>query len=297
MNKATLIGFFAILMWSLLAPLTALSGSIPTFLLTALTFSIAAIPGGVLWVKLPNPFAILRQPWPIWLLGIIGLFGYHFLYFTALRHAPAIEATLINYLWPLFLVLGSALMPHEKLYWFHIGGAILGFSGVVLIISHGNGISLNGAHNLGYLCAFLAAFFWSGYSILSRRVAEVPTASVAAFCLSTSLLALICHFLFHEPFILPQNPSQWWALFLLGLFPVGLAFYCWDHGVKHGNIQLLGAASYATPLLSTCALILVGQATASWRLFFACLLVTTGAILASKNLLTRSEHQNIQSSS
>ena len=254
-----------------------------------MTFFIGALPGVYLWIKNPETLKDLKQPIAVWCVGIFGLFGYHFLYFTAMRNAPPVEAALINYLWPLFIVLGSALMPNEKLRWFHVAGALLGFFGMVLVVSGNNGLSLDAKNSFGYITALCGAFAWATYSLLSRRLAKVPTSVVAAFCLITSLLALITHFIVHEPNILPTNIGQWIAVGLLGLMPVGLAFYCWDYGVKRGNIQLLGVASYSAPLLSTLLMVITGLAEPTWRLLIACIFITGGAILASKNLIFRAK--------
>ncbi|WOC16253.1 DMT family transporter [Pseudochrobactrum sp. MP213Fo] len=284
MKLATLIGFSAILMWSLLALLTTASGTVPPFQLTAMTFTIGSLLGAVSWLWRPNALKSLKQPWPVWTLGICGLFGYHFLYFTALRNAPAVEASLIAYLWPLLIVTGSALMPGEHLRWHHIAGTLLGLAGTVLIITKGGGFSFDARYSFGYLMAALCALTWAGYSLLSRRFSAVPTDTVTGFCIGTALLSLLCHIVLEET-TWPQSSAQWAAIAALGLLPVGAAFYAWDFGVKRGNIQALGAASYAAPLLSTFILILFGMAQASLQIIAACLLITCGALLASKDML------------
>lgn len=280
---ATLIGFLAVAMWALLALMTDASGAVPPFLLSAITFAIGTLVG--LIVRAVSGSGPAKPiPREVWLIGIAGLFGYHFFYFTALRNAPAVEASLIAYLWPLFIVLGSSLMPGEKLRWYHVAGALLGLAGTAMIVSRGGGFSFDPRYVFGYAMAFVCAFWWSGYSLLSRRYAEVPTSIVTWFCLATSLLSLACHFLLEET-VLPQTSGQWLAVLGLGLMPVGAAFYAWDHGVKRGNIQVLGAASYASPLLSTLVLVATGFAEPSWRIAIACLLITAGAVLAAKSML------------
>lgn len=285
--KGTLIGFTAILMWSLLALLTAASGTMPPFQLSAITFAIGSLPGVLLLVARPKRLALLKQPAKVWLIGIGGLFGYHFLYFTALRNAPAVEAGLIAYLWPLFIVVGSALLPGERLRWYHVAGALGGLGGTFAIISRA-GIAFDGAYLLGYGAAFLCAFTWSGYSLLTRRFEAVSTDVVTGFCLATSLLSLVCH-LGLEVTVWPQSSTEWLAIVGLGLLPVGAAFYAWDFGVKTGDIQILGAASYAAPLLSTLILTLFGFAEPSLRIALACLLITGGAVLAAKEMIFRSK--------
>jgi drug/metabolite transporter (DMT)-like permease len=283
--RATLTGFCAIAMWSFLALFTAASGKMPPFQLSAVCFAIGSLPGIVVLALNPSRFVLLRQPAKVWITGIAGLFGYHFLYFTALRNAPAVEAGLIAYLWPLLIVVGSALLPGEKLRWYHVAGALLGLSGTVLIVGR-NGFHFEGAYALGYAAAFLCAFTWSGYSLITRRFEAVSTDVVTGFCLATSFLSLICH-LALETTVWPETPYQWIAVAGLGLFPVGAAFYAWDYGVKNGDIQILGAASYAAPLLSTLILTLFGFAEPSWGIAIACLLVTSGAVLAAHRMILR----------
>ena len=274
----TLAGFSAIAMWALLALLTASSGGVPPFQLLAMTFAIGALCGFAGWVWRKPAMGSLRLPVTVWLAGIGGLFGYHFFYYTALRNAPVAEASLIAYLWPMLIILGSALLPGERLRWFHVLGGLLGFAGAALLVTR-SGFGFDGSA-AGYLSAFACAFIWSGYSILSRALKSAPTDAVAIFCLATAILSAICHLAF-ETTIWPSNNTQWLAVLGLGIMPVGLAFYAWDHGVKHGNIQLLGSAAYLAPLLSTIILVLAGMAYPDWRLGAATILITAGAVVAS----------------
>lgn len=283
MAGATLVGFTAVMMWALLALLTDLSGTMPPFQLSAITFAIGTLVGLVMRVASP-PQERVRVPPIVWVIGIGGLFGYHFLYFTALRNAPAVEASLIAYLWPLLIVVGSALLPGERLGWHHIAGALLGLAGAFLIVSRGGGFSFEGQYAFGYAMAGLCAVTWSAYSLLSRRFPSVPTSIVTWYCLATAILSALCHLLLEET-VWPDGTGEWLAILGLGLLPVGAAFYTWDYGVKRGNIQVLGAASYAAPLLSTAVLILAGSAEPSWSVLVACLLITGGAVLAAKSML------------
>lgn len=280
--RGTLIGFTAILMWSLLALMTAASGKVPPLQMNAMTFAIGSLPGVVLFILKPQRIALLKQPAKVWIIGIGGLFGYHFLYFTALRNAPAVEAGLIAYLWPLFIVVGSALLPGERLRWYHVLGAIAGLCGTITIVSRKE-LSFDDAYLLGYGAAFLCAFTWSGYSLLTRSFDRVATDVVTGFCLGTSLLSLICH-LALETTVWPADGGEWAAVVGLGLLPLGAAFYAWDYGVKNGDIQIIGAASYAAPLLSTLILVASGFAEPDWRILIACLLITGGAVLAARDM-------------
>ena len=278
---ATLIGFSAVLLWSLLAFLTAASGTMPAFQLTAITFAVGGL--SLLLIR-PASIKAMRQPPRVWLLGVGGLFGYHVAYFFALRSAPPVEAGLINYLWPLLIVVFSAFLPGERLKWQHIVGCGLALAGAVLVVTKGRGFSLDAQYLPGYFAALCAALVWSSYSVLSRRFAGVPSEAITGFCLATAVLAAGCHLAFEQT-VWPGTAWQWAALLGLGLGPVGLAFYVWDIGVKQGDIQVLGAASYLTPLLSTLVLILTGYAAYTHLVLIACLLITVGAIVAAKDLL------------
>jgi drug/metabolite transporter (DMT)-like permease len=136
--------------------------------------------------------------------------------------------------------------------------------------------------------AGVCAVLWSSYSLLSRRYPSVPTSIVTWFCAATAGLSLVCHLML-EATTLPDGAGQWLAVLGLGLMPVGAAFYAWDIGVKRGNIQVLGAASYAAPLLSTLVLIAAGFAEPSLRILGACVLITGGATLAAKSLFMRKQ--------
>jgi drug/metabolite transporter (DMT)-like permease len=285
-RRAMAAGLISICLWSSLALLSVSAGPIPPFQMVAMTFAVGAAIGiiraranGVGWAGL------VGWPAPVWLLGIGGLFGYHALYFAALQLAPPAEANLINYLWPLLIVLLSAPLAGERLHWPHLAGAALGFSGVALL-AFGRGLSFADSHALGYLLALGCAFAWSIYSVLSRRFGETPTDAIAAFCAASALLSLACHLVF-ERTVWPASGTAWLAVLALGLGPAGSAFYFWDHAVKRGDIRALGAISYATPILSTAILVAFGLAEPTGTLIAAALLVTVGAVLASRELWKR----------
>src|SRR5271170_5986574 len=282
-RTATLIGLTAILMWSLLAVMTVATGTIPAFQLAAMTFAIGAATCALGWIGRGEAVKSLRQPLVVWIVGVGGLFGYHALYFLALRFAPPAEAGLLNYLWPLLIVLFSSLLPGERLAPHHIIGAVLGLAGTVLLFAGNRGDGFAPGQIPGLLAAFVAAFVWAIYSVMSRKLRSVPTDAVAGFCLATALLATLVHALVEDT-VWPETAMQWLAIAALGVGPVGAAFYTWDVGMKRGDIRVLGAASYATPLLSTSFLILAGFAKASANIAIAALLIAGGGLIAAKDM-------------
>lgn len=282
--QATAIGFSAILMWAFLALLSTAAGAIPPFQLTAMCFFIGTMTGVLRWMWRPSALLSLKQPWHVWLVGTFGLCIYHCLYFFAIQNAPPVEASLIAYLWPLLIVLFAALLPGEKLHFHHVLGAGLGLAGAVVIITKGFTVGLSDGLKLGHILALACAFIWSGYSVLSRRFGDVPTDIVTGYCLITAVVALSLHFALEQT-AWPQAALQWAAIVLLGLLPLGLGFYAWDIGIKRGDIMVLGASSYAAPLLSTLVLIAGGYASFNWTIVLACVLITLGALIAAKNLI------------
>src|SRR6195952_5082749 len=210
-RTATLIGLTAILMWSLLSVMTVATGKIPAFQLAAMTFAIGAAVAFASFIFRPQAFAALKQPPLAWLVGVGGLFGYHALYFLALRFAPPAEAGLLNYLWPLLIVLFSSLLPGERLAPHHIIGAMLGLVGTALLLSGNLHFELEQLPQLlGLGAAFVAAFVWAGYSVMSRRFKAVPTDAVVGFCAVTALLAAVNH-LAVEVTVWPETSAQWLA--------------------------------------------------------------------------------------
>jgi drug/metabolite transporter (DMT)-like permease len=283
-RAATLIGLTAILMWSLLAVVTVATGKIPAFQLAAMTFAIGALVGFLTWIGRPQAVRALWQPPLAWMVGVGGLFGYHALYFLALRFAPPAEAGLLNYLWPLLIVLFSALLPGERLAPHHIIGALFGLAGTVLLLAGSSRVGFAPGQVPGLIAAFVAAFVWAAYSVMSRRLKSVPTDAVAGFCLVTALLATMVHRMV-EVTVWPDTAAQWLAIAALGVGPVGAAFYVWDIGMKRGDIRVLGAASYAAPLLSTAFLIMAGFAKPGANLAISAVLIAGGGLIAAKDMI------------
>lgn len=295
-HAATGIGFVAVLLWAALALLTDYAAPTPPFLLNAMSFLIGGLVGLVYVAqraRIDGPSVwrhSLAQPRHVWALGVLGIFGYHFFYFTALRNAPDIAvASLIAYLWPLFIVLFSGLLPGERLRSGHLIGAVLGLGGAIALVLGRDAETGSGDSALiGYGAAILCSLIWSSYSVLSRRVGEAPTTSVAGFCLVAALLSFICHLVFEETFW-PDGTVGWLGVVGLGLGPVGLAFYVWDIGCKRGDIQLLGVLSYAAPLFSTLILLAAGRADASTALFVGLGLIVAGSLIASRASLVKKQ--------
>lgn len=279
-NRATAIGATAILMWATLALLATYTTRVPPFQLTAMAFALAFALACAKWALFrQHPLTRLRQPPAAWALGVAGLFGYHLCYFLALRLAPPVEANLVNYMWPLLIVLFSGLLPGHRLGWAPVAGAMAGLVGTAMLVTRDGGLSFQGAHAAGYMAAMGAAVIWAGYSVLSRRFAEVPTDTVGGFCGASALLAGVCHLLLERT--VAPTAAEWLAIAAMGCGPVGAAFFVWDLGIKRGDIRALGLLSYATPLLSTLLLIAFGRAGLTPLTVLAGALIIGGALVGN----------------
>ena len=279
MSPATLAGCGALVLWAFLALLSRLAAGIPPLQLTAMGFAVGGAIG-LATVLARGGGAALRQPLIAWLHGVGGLFGYHALYFLAFALAPAVEVNLINYLWPLLIVLLAAPIRGLPLGPARLAGVALGFAGCALII--GPGASFPPEAVPGFVAAAGCAVVWAVYSVTAGtpRLASVPTEAVAGFCLATAVLAAVLHLLF-EPTVAP-TPAQLLAVLALGLGPVGAAFFLWDIGMKRGDPRLLGTLAYGVPVASTLLLIAAGEGEFGWRVMLAAALVAGGGLVAAR---------------
>ena len=279
-STATALGAGAIGLWATLASLTVLGGAIPPFQTTAIAFAIGAVVVALASV-VRGRAALMRPTAASLALGIYGLFGYHALYFAALRLAPPAQANLICALWALLIVLFSGLLPGGRLRRGHVVGALLGLAAATVLVWDKLGAgNTGGAAQLGFALAMLCALVWSSYSVASRLFADVPSESIAVACLATSALAFVSSLAFEV--WTPPDAMSWLALVGLGLGPVGAAFLLWDIGMKGGSVPLLGVLSYASPILSTALLVVLGLAEATWSLAIACGLMVVAAIVATR---------------
>jgi drug/metabolite transporter (DMT)-like permease len=262
----------AILLWAMLATLGTLTRALPPFFVVGVSLCL----GSLLSLKRIKEWKV---PLRTLLVGVYGLFGFHFLLFFSLRHAPAVEANLLNYLWPLLIVLLSpALLPGTRLSARHIVGGLLGFIGAALIVTGGK-LNFDASASTGYAFALSAALVWSTYSLLLKRLPPFPTGAVGGFCLLSGVLALACHAAL-EPAVIPNN-AQWLSMLALGIGPMGSAFFLWDRAMKLGDPRQIGALSYATPMLSTLLLVACGQGNFSALTGAAILLILGGALLGT----------------
>jgi len=280
---ATLLALAAVGMWSSLGLLGARVSARPPLLVAGVALCV----GGLLGALRPRVWHVPARTLAI---GVIGMFDYHFLYFTALHLAPPVEANLVNYLWPCLVVLlspvflsGHPLRPH------HIVGALMSFTGAALIVTGGR-VSFHPESSLGYFAAALGALVWASYSLLTKRVPPFPTGTVGAFCLTAGLLSLATFRLQGGSLreVTALATADWASLVLLGIGPMGLAFFAWDASLKRGDPRVIGSLAFITPLTATALLVLAGGHALSWVTAVAGLLIITGSVIGSLEVLRKS---------
>jgi len=286
--KANLYALAAIGLWASLAALGVALKHVPPFLLTG----IALCGGSVLaW-----PY-VLKKP-QLWrvrpstlALGVCTLFGYHFFLFMGLRLASAVEVNLVNYLWPLLIVVLSPLyLRGVKLRGVHLVAATLGFSGAALAILGGGDLDAVRATKAsweplaGYLLALASAFIWANYSLQTKRgelnKRGFPSAAIGLFGLLSGLASLLCHVALEPSVSLSQQ--DWLLLLILALGPLGAAFFLWDKALKTGDVRQIGLLSYLTPLASTTLLLLVTGRSLTWHTALAAALIIGAALLGTR---------------
>jgi drug/metabolite transporter (DMT)-like permease len=276
--KADFLALGAIFLWASLATLVTVLSEIPPLLLTGIGLVIGSL------ISLPlSGFKLSAWKIPVktLLVGVYGLFGYHLMLFVALQAAPAVEANLVNYLWPLLIVVLAPLFTKElKLLPRHIIAASAGFTGAAIAITSNGQAGLSFDFEIGYLFALAAAIIWSTYSLLTTKLPAFPTSAIGLFGIVAGVLAIAAHFLLEEPAMI--SGSDWWLLVILGLGPLGASFYFWDAALKIGDPRRIGLLAFLTPLLSTVLLLVVSGRTLSWQLAVATALIVGGAVLGSR---------------
>jgi drug/metabolite transporter (DMT)-like permease len=286
--KANLYALAAICLWACLATLGVSLQHVPPFLLTGIALMIGSVLAWPYVLKDPRLWKI--RPGTLG-LGVFTLFGYHFFLFIGLRLAPAVEVNLVNYLWPLLIVVLTPLyLAGLHLRPVHVAAATLGFAGAAMAILGGSEAvtTTNSARSwsplIGYLLALASAFIWANYSLQTKR-AELtargfPTAAIGLFGLVAGLLSLLCHAAL-EPAV-KLNAQDWLLLICMGLGPLGAAFFLWDKALKLGDVRHIGILSYLTPLTSTVLLMLATHRELSWNIALAATLIIGAAMLGTR---------------
>lgn len=272
-------------MWSFAALLAVEVESIPTFEILSVALTVSFLTTSV-WLTYSGRWKLIaKQPQTIWIPGVIGVFFNDLAYFTAFKYAPAAQVDIINYLWPMLIVLMSAVLPKHSLKRNHLIAAGLGFIGASLAIwdtcSEG---SFQISHLLGYFFALLSAFSWSFYIVCSMQPNhKAPIEMIGMFCGVGAILAIGTHTYFETTMWLEMQQVA--TLLVIGATTCGAAYYFWIHGIQHGDSKRLTILSYWVPLASISILVFQGKAECSPLIIVSGCLVTTATMLIKKEAI------------
>jgi drug/metabolite transporter (DMT)-like permease len=294
---ATVLGVVAIGFWSsTVAVSRILTETLGTFTAAASTFLIAGAIGCSFLLVSGRFRRALRAP-ARYLLVCGGLFLIYVVSFYAATgqstsRQQAIEVGIINYLWPAATLVFSVPVLRKRARVFLVPGAIIAFAGVALAMSQAAPFSWHllaqslGSNPLPYLLAFVAAITWGLYSTLSRRLAaDEPAGSVLLLIAGTGLALLAVRMFFKER--TNWSPMAVGALCYMSLGPALLAYTFWDLAMRRGNIVLVAALSYLTPLLSVLVSGLFLDVEIGPSLLGAAFLVILGAVVCKLSIIER----------
>lgn len=271
----------AVALWASFASLVGHAHDVPPWLLTGISLccgSLASIHRVRAW----------RVPARVFVFGTGCLFVYHVCLIGAFHLAPIAAANMINYLWPLLMVVLAARMRgrgNDAVDRKGGAGCAIACLGCVVAVAPS---AASGApqwsHGIGYACAAVAALTWAVYSLGTQRLSVrygYSSWAAGGFCLGAGVMALGGHLLF-EPRHVPTL-AGWASMAAIGLGPLGLAFVLWDRAMRTGQVARIGTLAYATPALSMLCLALTqADRHANWpAIFVACALNALGLLVGT----------------
>lgn len=222
----------------------------------------------------------LRQYGYMAVLGFTGMFLYSALYYFGLMQMSAQEACIVNYLWPMMLVLFSCLLLKEKLTMMKIVSMVCSFIGIV-ILSSGSPASADGNRAAGILCCMLAAAFYGLFSVLNKKADYDQSLSMMVFWLTTALCALAAG-LAGESWV-PLGGVQWLGMLWLGAVINGAAYLTWALALKEAdNTASVANLAYLTPFLSVVISAIFLNEGFQPRAFIALIFIVGGILLQSR---------------
>ena len=268
----------AIPLWATWPALATFATAVPPFELLAIAYLVGC---GVLW-KLESPrdrdrrgdgrpFRALIAP----LFCAFGVCGSSAFFIFATHRIPPAQAHLIAYLWPAMLVIVGGALRLFRLRWRHVGGVALGFSGAAVLVRD-TPLSGSGA---GIALALLSGLSWALYCLFRLRQGPAAGNVLTAACVISAAVCTVLH-IATEHTVVP-GAGALAAAVCVGIFPLALANFAWDRGVRQGNSQLLAVMAYATPILSALLLVMLGMAVPTMSL------AVGGVLIAAAGLISR----------
>lgn len=274
-----MIGYSGLLMWSCYALLVSAMKGVPTFEMLTIIFlcGFLAISARL---TIRGEWHKIKQPLIVWIVGVVGILGNDFTTIAAFKAAPPVQVELINYLWPMMVVLFACLLPGERFTFKHFLSAFIGLYGAYILMTHNHGMAgFHWNYMTGYILAFSGGVIWALYCLISRYHNNTPLDMLGMYFGIGAIVSFACHWQY-EPSVMP-SAGQFIILAIMALTTSGLAYFCWDFGCKRGNVKLLSILTYGNPILSALLLIAFTTAHYSNYLAIAALLVVLASIIST----------------
>lgn len=213
------------------------------------------------------------------LLGIWGIFVYHWIYYLALDRAPIAEAAILATTWSFWMVVFASFQRFRKLTWPIAVTAVVCMVGAGLVISAGKSVAFEGRYLVGYALALGCGLIWSSFSVglVWIKPKEEP---MTAFMVMAALLSLLVY-LTSGPHAAPA-PSALAAAIYLGCVPLGLSFFLWNRALLGGNIAVIGYLSFLTPPLAVLLVALMRRETLAAQVIVGMVLILVAAIVGKR---------------
>lgn len=182
-------------------------------------------------------------------LGALNPFLYYLLLFKAYELLPAQEAQVINFFWPIVLVILGAIFLQQKINFFSAIAIFISFIGVVIVATHGEILSLNFSNTLGVTLAFISTIIWATYWVVNQAQKSAPLLRLFVnFAAGFIWLALLLYFT--DRWAWP-NSQAWIGAIYIGLFEMSLAFFCWFKALRLAkNVSIMSNLVFLTPFFS-----------------------------------------------
>ena len=276
----TLIGITAPIGWSLIPLITYYLKHLDPLLIMALVFMIFFViefTRQLITKTLINPFKIPRK---FYFYGIIGIFGFHIFYFTALRLAPIMPVYLIINSTSIFIIIYSKLLHNVEVRPNHILAFIINITAICLIaLSKANEL-FEIQHLAGYFLALIGSNCYAFYTVKNRDYMDVPIRAISFVILISAILSLLCYVIFADSYIDYIAATDLQLMCLLAIWPIGYAFFTWVYGVKYGDIRILSIMAFINPVFGTLWLIVAGIEDFSWIILISISLILSGSLIA-----------------
>jgi drug/metabolite transporter (DMT)-like permease len=285
----TSLGLLSLIIWSTSVVVSrSVSASLGMYTAGSMIYLLGGLTACLITFLQPNGFRgmfLLSKKYLI-ICGLLFIFYIVFL-FLAISIATSSQSTivvgLINYFWPSFIFLFSIPILGRSANWMLLPGMLLASAGVCLAAigenysSFSDLLNFNNKDLLAYCLAFKAAICWGLYTNFCQKWNKQNESAVPLFFLFSGIILLLLRLTVHEES--NWNGTTICLIIFNVLFPVVIAYRFWDFAIYKGNVVLVSAASYFTPVLSTIMtsyFLAVSVKNSTW---IGCALVALGAVL------------------